>query len=455
MKQYIKKELITLLIILIAITLIYVISERAGIRYDLTLSKRHTLDKQTIELLREVTVPIKITVIERTKTAGKKVVIYQPELNPILFEYPRKNPNIMIEIIEEKNNPALVREYIQRYGLSGGNRAIIAQNLVTNKTAVTYGNTEWDFDWVIFRVIKRISGADICFIQGHGEKDPYQDKTRSGYYFLKQILEENNYRVKKIYLGRDKASLTGCNVTVIAGPKTEYSENEIYILKKYFENGGRLFILIDPYSASLSRFLSEYGFIIGNDTVSDPESAFWDDYHTLVIREYAVHPTSTGIGATLFPGVRVIGFKKGIRGMLPILLTSNKAESKNLHLRGKFPVSIVYSPPKTNSTTKNIGRIVLVADSDFVSNELIRFTLKMRFSNLQYFLNVLEYLTEEEFKIKILPRQYFEAKLKTDENGVILMTEKEFRRLLVLSMLGEPIVILIFAIILIRKYKRC
>lgn len=99
----------------------------------------------------------------------------------------------------------------------------------------------------------------LCMVIGNGEEE-----LNSGF---KNLLMLNNYEFEEVNLPEEAASLQGaipedCKALLINAPQSDYSEDEIGILKDYLQSGGRLFVTIDPLNEDLERFtafLKEYG----------------------------------------------------------------------------------------------------------------------------------------------------------------------------------------------------
>ena len=170
------------------------------------------------------------------------------------------------------------------------------------------------------------------------------------------------------------------------------------------------------------------------------------------MREYFQHETSTGLGATMFPYARPVGYRNTTRGVLPVLLASKHAmveREGNIRIRApNIPISLVYR----NRNTSTI--IVLIGDSDFVTNVIVQFSDKLRFSNALYMLNLVEFLTEQQFNIRIPPRILVESRLKRDKSGAILMSQRDFERLMTMSLVGQPLIVLLIAFFIFRRYRR-
>ena len=89
----------------------------------------------------------------------------------------------------------------------------------------------------------------VCFVTGSKEHalDQSEGPGLSGF---KTLLERDNYQPEAITLLDKNAVPEDCKVTVVAGPKADYTANEVTALKNYVENGGRAFL----YARSAARY---------------------------------------------------------------------------------------------------------------------------------------------------------------------------------------------------------
>ena len=176
--------------------------------------------------------------------------------------------------------------------------------------------------------------------------------------------------------------------------------------------------MIDPVDPgegkNLERFLLEYGVQLGDNAVVDKLSKlFGADYLIPLITEYKPHPITKGFRTACFlsiarsvrkaasvpPGFEVTELALTGAGSWAETDLKNLGEGtaefdQTKDLPG--PVSIAVAVSKTEG--KN-GRLVVVGDSDFVTNSYLNLS-----GNKDFMLNVVAWLSGDEFAISIRPR---------------------------------------------------
>lgn len=103
----------------------------------------------------------------------------------------------------------------------------------------------------------------VYFLQGHGEASwrENEDAFRRVATFKKEVLEVSNFKVKTWGL-TDGSSIRmpeDADVVVIAAPAKPISPEEIDAVKAYWDQGGSLFLLVDPTSDPMTDLLGSLG----------------------------------------------------------------------------------------------------------------------------------------------------------------------------------------------------
>ena len=113
------------------------------------------------------------------------------------------------------------------------------------------------------------------FLQGHGEPS-LSDTGERGYLKFGSILAQNYIAVTNLELFGDIPVPMDCNLLIIAGPRTEFSETELQKIDQYLSQGGRLFALFNYFSikrpTGLEPILQRWGVNVGSDWVQDPKN---------------------------------------------------------------------------------------------------------------------------------------------------------------------------------------
>ena len=388
---------------------------RCNMRWDITKTKQHTLSKETI------------TVIKSFKEEVMVVAFYvgmPPRYLEDLFkEYTRHSQGkIKTEIID----PIAQIGYAAQFGsvISGEER----------KAIVIFGGERRDVDFskqplkenqltnAIIQVArdKRV----VYFLTGHGEYD-ISDDGDSGLSTLKRILVANNVEVKTLMLGIEKNIPDDCDILIVAGLSNSLAKEEEKTIKKYLEDGGDAFFLIENISSDilkksykkekinellLNDILGDWGIKIANDTVVDLSNYVGQDVGCPATRNYPPHRAIVGdLDYTFYIRPRSISILRERRksiNIAPLVLTASEKNSwgetdqalnikfdKDLDRPGPVPIAVVIWEPK-NENKSSDTRMIIFTDADFLSNAFID-----KYSNAEMGLNIISWVSDLDYKI--------------------------------------------------------
>jgi hypothetical protein len=117
----------------------------------------------------------------------------------------------------------------------------------------------------------------VYFLQGHGEANwrENEDPFRRVATFKKEVLETSNFKVKTWGLS-DGSSIRmpeDASVVVIAAPTDPVSPEELDAIRKYWEGGGSLMVLVDPTSDRLDDLVTPlFGVELGTGPLAHLEA---------------------------------------------------------------------------------------------------------------------------------------------------------------------------------------
>ena len=418
---------VALLLFLAVVLVVEALAIRHNARVDLTEGSRHTLSSQSIKVLRSLEKEVNAVAFYRTDEPAKAAA------QDLLDQYAHFSSKFRSEFVDPDRHPALARRYgITTYGTvileSGGKEEKIQgadEERITNALVK------------LLRQEKRV----LYFLTGHGEGD-LESTERQGLSQAKQALTKVAYEVKPLLLLREKEVPKDAAVLIIAGPQSDLLPTELQALEAYIKQGGKLLVLLDPFTGpGLSDFLKRYGILMGKDVIVDRLSrAFGGDYLLPVITQYEPHPIMKDFSlASFFPFARTVDAAEApLPGVTVQVLgrtsSGSWAETDKAALdrgeagydegkdrQGPVPVgavatiqveSDVQSPksevPKTEKTLNHElstvnpkkGRIVAYGTSGFIANTHLNLS-----GNRDLFLNSVSWLAEEEELIAIRPRQ--------------------------------------------------
>ena len=409
---YSSNLLLMIALVLAILVLINYIGARHHKRFDFTESKVHSLSDQSITVAKALKQDVLIKAFFREGNYGRV------RMEDLLKIYAYHSPRLKYEFIDPDKNPGLVK----RYEVTQDGTVIFECGDRDNRiTAVG----EEDVTNALIKVT-RVQKKIIYFLEGHGEKST-EVADEVGYSFAKDELVKLGYEVKKQTLALSESFPKDCALLVVPGPQKDLVGDEIETIGKYLREGGRVFFMVDPQTApGLLPFLARSGFRLENDIIVDSMSRLiGGDYFMPALSEYETHEITRNFRyATFFPVARLVETidpkPEEIETSQVLGRTSADSWSKrDFKLKTKMtlkdigfdktkdkagPVSIaavaaLKAAPGPDGKPAAAGRIAVIGDSDFATNRY--FSLA---GNGNFFLNTVNWLTEESDLISIQPK---------------------------------------------------
>lgn len=424
------------------------LSARHHKRWDITEGKIHSLSDQSIKVLRN---------LEKT---GRKVEVNaffqegdapEAKMRDLLSMYQAETRQLKVQFFDPAKNPGLAK----RFNIDEYNTTVLTS---AERETKIKGLGEEDFTNALIQV-SRDTHKTVYFLQGHGETD-IDSKDQLGLSQAKENLEKENYIVKKLPLATASAFPADCSVLVIAGPQAGVTPDEQRVIEGYLEAGGRALVMLDPGSPSgLESFLQPWGVKLADDVIvdlnprvigGDPRMVFVDRYEEHALTKkfdfYTVFPLARSVDTT----------PQNDHGATPTVIARSSEESwaetdkkavkydEGQDTRGPIPVMVAItsegksSSSSTESTdaTKKLDvkppqvRMVVVGNSAYPDNAYAHY-----FGNMNFFLNTIAWLAEEEDLISIRP--------STQAPKTISLTRDQSMTVLWSSLVFLPAVVLI------------
>jgi len=442
---YSSNLLLLIAVVLAILVVLNYLGARHHQRFDFTQAKIHSLSDQSIKVVKALKTDIAVKAFFREGNMSRG------RMEDLLKIYAYHSPRIKTEFIDPDKNPGLVKRYEIT---SDGTTILEAGDKDTRITATA----EEDLTNAIVKITREKKKV-IYFLEGHGELST-ETSDENGLSFVKDELVKLSYEVKKLTLALAETFPKDCAALVIPGPKKDLLPNEIETIRKYLEDGGRVYFMVDPESApALPAVLETYGFRLQNDIIIDQPSIFGGDYLMPVMSGLEYHEITKNFRyATIYPlarSVDVIDPKPDAVQMSQVLgKTSDYAYAKkDFALKQKMTVKdIAFDPKKdkrgpiplaalatlkakTGPDGKTLpeGRIVAFGDADFASNRFYNYQ-----GNGNLFMNALNWLTEEADLISIAP--------KTSNPRTIQLTPSQGKLVFWVSVILLPLAVLAFGI---------
>ena len=364
--------------------------------------------------------------------------------------------------------------------------------------------SEYDLTSAIRRLTSRFLPS-VGYLTGQEGPDLDQDLT-----YLNQALGRQ-YRVRRINLSEGNPIPADVGVLIILGPNKEFSEVEEYALDQFLMRGGKLAVLLNHIQVDVQRgsvekqnlgiedLLKNYGIDIQDNLVTDlqcnrvaisqqqqgfiyqnvvsypffPAATDFDENNMMVknlgtVSFYFVSsldPATSGSGnkvqfdplirSSKNSGIQSIpcdvnpyrkfsqtDFRQSnltlaatLQGSFPSYFAGK--EKPSLPSEASFPESTLYSSPPT--------RMVVVGDADWVTDQNIQGT-----DNLTFFLNMVDWLSQDEALIAIRSKQISARPLMETSVGTKRLVKYG-------NTLGLPFLVIVFGVArwqVRRRYKR-
>jgi len=444
-----------IVIVLAILVMLNFIAYRHPARFDLTESGQYSLSDQTINVLKNLKSDVKVIAFV-TETSGAR-----SGLTDLLKGYRYTSSRFSYEFIDPTINPDMA----EKYNITSDNTLIVISG--DNQTKITE-TTENAITNAIIKVTRQ-GKKKIYFTEGHGERDIEDNQYADGFYTAAQALRDQNYEVYKINLSTKEKVPEDSAVLIIADPDRPFLQNELTVLEKYLNSGGRAMVLLDQKlrerteDNGLKALLGKYGVEPGNDVIVERELQLFAGPTIGIdplIKNFSKHPITEPLkGAIILSLARTIDYKsiEGIEGTvlartsqgswaetnLKLLRSERKVAEDKEDKKGPVPVAVAVKKNTEgggeNKEKKNEMRLVVIGDADFANNRM--------FNNLfngDFFLNAVNWLSEEMDLISI-------ARKEKKSSRIILDAQQ--RRRLLASLIIIPSAFIIAGFVVWRRRR--
>ena len=307
----------------------------------------------------------------------------------------------------------------------------------------------------------------VLFSAGHGERE-IEDLSASGLSAFRELLARDNFESDS-WASLGQSSLPAdADVIVVGGPTSTFIEQELDLLRSYLDGGGRLLVLLDPIltaegtllQTGLEPLLAEYGVEVGTDIVVDPANPLpFFGAETIFVNKFGDHVITDSLaGAQLsliVPMARSAA--AGTSESLAItelvttteegwgetdLMNLDRVERQDTDTPGPVSIAVAVSPKTEAEGDLEVGdlatdedsateqsepsidgqvpagmRLVVVGDSDFVSNAQMR-----NVPNETFAANALNWLVERETLVGIPPKMPEQVRLNLTQGQLSRVT---------------------------------
>ena len=274
--------------ILLAVVLLAAVNY-AGFHYylrgDWSPAQKYRLSDQTLGALANLSAPATIYVFFSPTSAAAGYEVYGDVLN-LLKEYQfAAGDKLTVEYIDPMRNLARARELQTKFEFGPEENLVVLESGGRSKQINAVDMAEYDLipqlsgeppRVVAFKGEQALTSALIAlgektqrtvyFLQGQGEPSTAENSTLS---LLQEYVGRQGVRVAPLNLGVTGGVPEDTGAIVIAGARYDLPPASAAVLKSYWENDGRLMVLLDPAAKTplLREFLSGAGITPRDDRV--------------------------------------------------------------------------------------------------------------------------------------------------------------------------------------------
>ncbi len=384
-----------------------------NLRWDLTVSRSHSLGPRTLQILGGLAENVKLTAFYPG--------VAPESVSDLLDEFGRNSGGrVTTELLDPLHNLGYAAQFGNK--IDAGERVVY---ITAGKQRESLDCSEKPLDEnrlsaAIYRVATE--KRKVYFLKGHNEYG-WQNPEADGYSKLATALEELNLHVSGLELSTAGRVPDDCGVLIVGGARSAAGPDEQKEIRRYLDEGGHALFLVESahrtQAAELTELekrlnptwnevLSDWGVTMGDDVVVDVANHMGQDVGCPATSKYPDHDKIIkGLGITFYVRPRSIAFARPEKRQVlfaPLVTTLENETSwaetdKKLFIQftpGKDvqgPVTIaavLMQDPKSWKDGRQT-KLVVIGDADFVTNQYTG-----RYSNLDLVVNSVSWLAQRE-----------------------------------------------------------
>ncbi|MFA5479669.1 MAG: Gldg family protein [Candidatus Muiribacteriota bacterium] len=442
---------LTVLLVLGVIIAVNIISNFLFFHVDITSNMLNSLAQSTKDTLLRLEQPLEIHVFYKSSSS------YFSQVMKKLEQFKIFSKNVKLSVTEMDMNPGKASEF--------GVLNEVAILIYGDKREEVYGISEERFAMAINRILSS-EILNIYFLTGHGEKE-FNTYEPDSYSKIGELLKMNGYNIFSLNLAGKNEVPEDCDILLIASPKRNLEKEEVEIIKTYFDNGGKIFLLLDTAfegGAPVREIAAHMGFDVFSGFIADFGAHLWNDPTAPAVKSYTTHFITEKLPQTVFPLVRPIkesSLKPQGDYYVLSLINSDRAKSF-IKLSERVTEKIEFVPNQDIPGPANIlstvlkntalqedgsfkvidARGVISGDSTFATDDFIE-----RFGNADLFFNCIDWLAVEKDVASVRPVDH---SLKR----IVTLTQIAMKKIFWISVVFIPLLIAMAgALVIVRREK--
>lgn len=405
------------ILLLILVLVLGFLAAQYRFQWDVSQNGRNSLSASSIEILQKLRDPILVTAYATEQHAQlgdiRKIIA------DFVALYQRTKPDLSLTFIDPVEQPLLTQQADVRVN---GELVIKYNQRTEHLTTIN----EQAFSNALMR-LARAEDKLIVALSGHGERrlegDANYDLGEFG-----QYLRTNGFNSQALNLAIEQDVPTNASVLLIASPQTDLLPGEVDKLLSYIDRGGNLLWLVDQESLrGLLPLTEKLRLTLTPGVVIDPQAEQLKAPITFSLGAiYGRHAITNNFDyITVFPYARQITINENEDwSSVTLVEVAQQGWIDTGDLNGSItfdqstdvpgPVSVAVA--LTRNIMDREQRIVVVGSGHFLAN-----TYLGNGSNLDFGINLINWLTGDEELIVIQPRATIDSSLMLSESELTLI----------------------------------
>ena len=408
-------------------------------RADLTASKQFSLALQTTQVLENLNQNVHALAFFVPERADQAV--NRQLADDLMFEFQRRsNRTFTYEFVDPEADPSQAEQYqVSQYPSIVFQAQDSGQAVVLSVPPLS----EQDLTSMLL-IVTGTQQKSVYFVTGHGEKDAINQDPEDGqgFAFAARGVLSDSYSVDTLNLAQVGTVPENAAVLVFPGPSRNMSLQEYDAYDEWLRSGGRAVFLVDPpVPNSIRTLLEPWGITLGDRTIVDPGSSLFGDSRSPLVQSGQYNRATTitrDLDTTLLPQSTPIEINVEPDKLPPWMEFVPLARSTLLSYATSEPDSEEFDPTlgdvvgpfhigvvvhacgvveeEIDWVLQTVGRsreciseagtrtpttLVIFGDSDFAANRYAAYS-----TNLDFFLNIVNYTAEDYDLISIRPKPF-------------------------------------------------
>ncbi len=415
--HYLVQNGVFVVLLLLLVILLGYFATQTRQQWDVSQNGRNSLSEASIEILQKLHSPVQVTAYatERDAQLGdiRKII------TDFVALYQRVKPDISLIFIDPAEQPKLAQEA----GVHMNGEMVITFNQRREHLTVI---NEQAFSNILMR-LARAEDRLIVVLSGHGERKLDGNANYDLGEFGKH-LRTNGFSSQQLSLAIAQDVPINTSMLMIASPQADLLPGEVNKLLNYIDRGGNLLWLVDQESLrGLLPLTEKLRLTLTPGIVVDPQAEQLKAPITFALgASYGQHAITNNFDyITIFPFARQITTNENAEWSSVSLVEVAQqgwVESGDLSDEITFdhatdvagPVSIAVALTRTIQDREQ--RVVVVGSGHFLAN-----TYLGNGSNLDFGINLINWLTGDEELIVIQPRATLDNHLILNESELTLI----------------------------------